>query len=323
MRKNIYIVGAGNIGSRHLQALKAVGIPLNIKVIDPNQNSLTIAKKRYYSVVNTKQEHRIAFYESIPQRNEHIDLAIISTNSDVRKLVIESLLKQNDIKNFVIEKILFQKRKDYEIIEDLLKKNKCNAWVNCYTREMPGYCDRIKKMFNQKILILNVYGSNWGLISNIIHFIDYLSYLIEINDFYIDTSYLDPTLLKSKRKGFFELMGILQAHYKDGSHGFFSCFSTGNLPIIIEITSDEAKCIIHQAEEKAWIYTNSKVEVLDIKNIPLSVIMTKIYEDILIKNKCSLPSFGESKKMHLIILDSVIAHLNNNSGQQDSLFQFT
>jgi ornithine cyclodeaminase/alanine dehydrogenase-like protein (mu-crystallin family) len=45
--RQLVIVGAGNIGSRHLQALKLVKTPLKIHVIDPSMNALKISKERY------------------------------------------------------------------------------------------------------------------------------------------------------------------------------------------------------------------------------------------------------------------------------------
>jgi threonine dehydrogenase-like Zn-dependent dehydrogenase len=41
---NIAVVGAGQLGSRHLQSLKGIQLDVRIVVIDPNQESLEIAK---------------------------------------------------------------------------------------------------------------------------------------------------------------------------------------------------------------------------------------------------------------------------------------
>ena len=57
----IFIIGAGQIGSRHLQALRAVRIPLKISVIDPSTESLDLAKQRYEEMPKGKIEHQVLY----------------------------------------------------------------------------------------------------------------------------------------------------------------------------------------------------------------------------------------------------------------------
>ena len=42
---HILLIGAGQIGSRHLQALGLSDLPINISVVDTTQTSLLLAKK--------------------------------------------------------------------------------------------------------------------------------------------------------------------------------------------------------------------------------------------------------------------------------------
>ncbi len=44
---NVAIIGAGQLGSRHLQGLKLSSSPLSITVMDSNDESLRVAKERY------------------------------------------------------------------------------------------------------------------------------------------------------------------------------------------------------------------------------------------------------------------------------------
>ena len=82
MKKVVALIGAGNIGSRHLQALKKVGFPLKIIVVEPDSNSLITAKERYNSVLDLRFQHEIRYYNKTEASNEEIDLAIIATNSN-------------------------------------------------------------------------------------------------------------------------------------------------------------------------------------------------------------------------------------------------
>ena len=46
MKNNILIVGAGQLGSRHLQGALKVLVPIDVFVIDPSNESLAIAAQR-------------------------------------------------------------------------------------------------------------------------------------------------------------------------------------------------------------------------------------------------------------------------------------
>lgn len=48
----IAVIGAGQLGSRHLQGLKLSKLKSDIWVVDNNPNSLQIAQQRYYKPQN-------------------------------------------------------------------------------------------------------------------------------------------------------------------------------------------------------------------------------------------------------------------------------
>src|SRR3989338_493757 len=124
MKKKVIIIGAGNIGSRHLQALRAVKISLEIIVVDPAQNSLNLSKERYQTMPRGKHEHKISFFTEIPDNLKSVDLGIIATCSDTRAEITRKLLAKTKVRHLVLEKLLFNKKKDYKSIGLLLKKNK-------------------------------------------------------------------------------------------------------------------------------------------------------------------------------------------------------
>ena len=74
----VLIVGAGQLGSRYLQGLASLDIPLSIAVVDPFEPSLAIARERYLEV-NSPCNHKIDYLTNFDQSNQCYDLAIIST----------------------------------------------------------------------------------------------------------------------------------------------------------------------------------------------------------------------------------------------------
>lgn len=324
--RNICIIGAGNIGSRHLQALKNIKTPLSIYIVDPLIDSLNLARQRYESFpssVNSK--NKLDFYQKLEELPGRIDLAIIATSSNVRRDVLEKLLSHATVEFIILEKLLFQKKEDYLFIQKLLKNKKCQAFVNCSMRTMPFYF-KLKKQIQSLPINYFVTGSQYGLITNTIHYIDHMAFLTGCLEFRVDTNSLDTTPIESKRSGFLELNGTLNVDFKDGSFGSFSCFSKGDIPTVVEITSPDFRCISKESEKKAYVSTAKQKwvwEEID-TDIPYQSQMTdKIVQDLLNKGKCQLVSFDESAKIHLTLLESLLKFLNEHSRKLLSVYPFT
>jgi len=323
--KNIAIIGAGNIGSRHLQALKKVIIPLDISVIDPSDDSLKIAKERYDSIPEGYCKHEIKYLKNYEGIKDEFDIAIIATHSTIRRTVIEQLLKLSNVKFFILEKILFNKAEDYFFVRDLLKEHDCQAWVNCTRRVIPFYMNNVKNWFNNKKIIFTISGSQWKLISNLIHFVDYLAYILDDDIISIDFNNLDMELINSNIPNFLELNGIIKLSFTKGSLGFISCFSTGTQPLIIDIASNELRCIINEGEGKTLVNFNNKIgwEEFESKILYTSQLTSFLVEDILKNNKCSLTPYNESMKLHLSIYNPLLKLINENFDKEFTYYPFT
>ena len=321
--KNICIIGAGNIGSRHLQGLRKVKFPLSIEAVDPQKKSLEIARQRYEQV-ESSLDHKISFLSDLSKVSKKIDLAIVATNSNVRRKVTEQLLTTSSVKYLVLEKILFQDPNDYQSLEKLLKKKNCKTWINFSMRTMPFYHNLQGRVKGPIQMIVS--GGQYGLITNAIHFIDYIAFITGNYDFVVDTKGLDKNPIASKRLGFLELNGTLNVHFKDGSFGSFTCYANGNAPFIIELLSPKYRCISKESERKAWVSsagTDWKWKETD-SNIPFQSDMTnKLVENILDTGTCPLASYKDAAKLHVTFLDSLLQFLDESSDKKYSLYPFT
>src|SRR3990167_7281324 len=105
----IFLVGAGQIGSRHLQALARVKIPLEITVIEPIIDAVTMAKNRL-AEINGNKKHSVVFLSKMPKNVKKVDLVIVATTSRDRRKVIEEILGQEIFRYFILEKLLFKKK---------------------------------------------------------------------------------------------------------------------------------------------------------------------------------------------------------------------
>ena len=115
MAANIFVIGSGNIGSRHVQSLASLAYKLNIFVIDPNKENLEKTKSLFFNQEFANRDNiNIFFNQTIKRIQDNIDLAFISTNSDVRRKVIQELISKNNVKNIILEKVAFQSINDFD-----------------------------------------------------------------------------------------------------------------------------------------------------------------------------------------------------------------
>ena len=102
---NCAIIGAGQLGSRHLQGLLSYKKEsLNIFIIDPSDDSLFIAKQR---ALELEHKHSLTFTDSFQELPKHLDFVVIATNSKVRFVVMEILLQHASVSYLILEKVLF------------------------------------------------------------------------------------------------------------------------------------------------------------------------------------------------------------------------
>jgi hypothetical protein len=324
MRNNkIIIIGSGQIGSRHLQSLRSIEIPLNIFVFDTSKDALKTAKDRYNEMPKSNHEHQLNFINDLPG-NDAFDVAIIATCSDVRFSVTKRLIENNKIKYIVFEKILFNEKKQYKRMADLLKKHKIKAWVNCSMQMMPFFKELREEIKNP--ILYTVTGSKYGLITNAIHYLQHIAYLTNCYEYNLNTDLLDSKLMKNKRKGFLELNGTLVANFKDKSIAILNCIANGDAPIKIEVSNQDFRIIFRQNEDKAWISkSKDKWQWKEINaTIPYQSSLTKtLVEDILSKNTCSLPAYKEAVIVHLQMLEPLKHFLNKNKRNKYSRYPLT
>ena len=309
----IKIIGAGQLGSRHLQALKGVKQPLDIQVIDPSEASLQVAKERY-DAVSTEQAHQISFSTSF-DRTDGTDVAIVATNSDVRRKALESLFDASKTKLLVIEKLLFNQRSDYAETESKLAETGAKAWVNCPMRVMPVY-EKIRANIAAAPISYRVTGSQFGLVTNAIHYIDHVAHLCGCSEFELDTSGLDLTPIPSKRPGFLELNGTLVARFADGSRCEITCYSTGTAPVVVEIFNEKSRYVVRESEGKLWHAGESSKWAWLEQDAPIpyqSQITTKVIESLLNTGDCGLTPYATSARIHLQLLDPLLEFVRSQS----------
>lgn len=306
------LVGAGQLGSRHLQGLANIDIPVSIDVIDPNEASLKTAQERYAQIAANPNISKVSFLPRISDLSGQIDLAIIATNADVRADVISSLVLNHTVRNLVMEKILFQKEADFERIATLLNRQHVYAEVNCPRRIFPFYLHLKEALAVEAGFSFSVNGSHWGMGCNAIHFLDLFAHLSGNSIVEIKDALLDDNILESKRPGFVEFTGTISGNNLRGDIFSISSRIEPDIPLKITINTDAQLIEIDESAGKASFF-NKVTEVMSQESFVLpyqSQLTGIVARDMLLSGAGGLTPYRESAQLHIPVLRAFLSHLN-------------
>jgi hypothetical protein len=229
------------------------------------------------------------------------------------------------VRYLILEKVLFQKIIDYKAVSDLLSQKGVAAWVNCPRRVWPFYRELRDKFCGVENVDYTVSGSNLGIGCNAIHYIDHMAFLTGQDKFTFYGDQLDVDIIPSKRPGFIEFTGTLSGRSTDKSQITLVSYKGGNAPLLIQINSDNVRCIIMEDRGIAWVSQKSDWEWQEIKfSVPYQSRLTHlIVQQIMDTGSCGLPVFEESCKLHVPFLEVLIAHLRKQGTEIIDLCSIT
>lgn len=325
---HIVLVGAGNIGSRHLQALARMERSVSISVIDPFPASLTTAEQRWNEALQKSAfKGKSSFASSMDTLPATVDLAIIATDSANRKASFDQLTSLTSVKNAVFEKFLFQKPEDYGEVARTLETQGINAWVNCPRRMMPVYQQIKALVADENRIDFVMKGTDWGMACNSIHMADLFAFLTRDASIEFSGERIDPEVLEAKRKGYIELLGTISGSDERGNT--LSVTSTrekmdGNH---IEITTPDFSIKVHENGNASAAAIASKksgrVETIPFAMPYQSELSHLFAEPILSTGSCQLTGFAASAALHLGLLAIFIPHLEKHKGITNGICPIT
>ena len=294
----VAIVGAGQIGSRHLQALSRSTRVHRLEVVGRSATSLKTAQERYRSVARSGAPP-VSFTHRISDLSERLDVVIVATSSDTRLAVMQELLRTKNVGAFILEKVVFQSRQEFDAAMQALGARGAAAWVNCFRRALPLYAGLREQLAREPGWSLTVDGGQWGLGCNAVHYVDLCAFLAGSDEIRLDPgSALDPAVLASKRPGFVEFTGTIRGSC--GAHRF---------ELIARAGSDEGPAV--------RIGVSGRTLAVDESSLPLQSELTqKLVEEILASGRSSLPTLEQSRAAHLPLLDLFAGHLERVTGKR-------
>ena len=309
----IVLIGAGQLGSRHLQSLANLSGDDHIIVVDPSTDSLLIAQQRYEQVAKSSSPN-VSYCQRLNFTCDSIDICIIATSAAVRLDVLTQLLSRYLVRHLILEKVLFQNDSQAQVAAKLIDEGNIPTWVNCSRRQLTIY-QKIKAYLGESNqLAISVTGDNWGLGCNAFHFIDLWSFLSDSTDIQFDMSGLDKKRYLSKRAGFEEVFGKIVGHSPTGHLSIACQQNDAGLNIAVEIQTSEYKVLINETKRYVRFYNRRDElleEVLDYEVPMQSQLTHTVVNEILTSGDCLLPKFDTAYRLHTSFITSLLSYFNS------------
>lgn len=304
MKKNVILVGVGNLGSRYLQGLAGCVTPLNIYLCEPSPTAINMAIQRWHEAAPKDILHVISLNE-IPRV---VDLAIISTNADIRPDVISALQLTRKVHSWVIEKIIAQSNEGMDTIVRCTSAAE-HVYINLPRCAMPWYQEIKSKMTIEGPKEILVSGGRWGLACNSIHHLHLTSFFTGESIVSVKINNCDAqSWYETKRKGFYDFFGTIEADYSGGSRAVLRC--TDDLEEF-NIRIAGLNQIVEINEGRGWAaYSTGETVFGELQY--QSKITADIAESILSGNGCSLPKLAEVEELQRSLLAALCNHWNRS-----------
>lgn len=301
-RHEVAIVGAGQLGRRHLEGLLKSTHSLSIHVVDPSGLARQTVKE-FLALRDAKERSPTRIYESFDLLPEELDIAIIATTANQRLHVMERLASHCNVTHLILEKFLFNDSSYYPRAERIINQNRIRAWVNTPRRHFDVYRKLRQQSKGRRLLQFIVDGGDWGICCNSIHFVDLIQFMTGNTEIcHLDTRF-DEGVLSSKRTGYVELTGQLQGEI-GGTQFTVRSIRNSNKPVMITLYYEHVTVLISEAAGMLWRIGENVYET-ETFHLPYQSEMTgTIADQLLSSGVCDLCPFADSVSAHLPLLNA-------------------
>tara|TARA_B100000073_G_scaffold130160_1_gene106636 strand:+ start:973 stop:1929 length:957 start_codon:yes stop_codon:yes gene_type:complete len=269
---NVLVVGAGQIGSRHLQGLAASDKVKSVAVVDPSSFSLERALERWMSIPNHKNIAFQSFQHACELPLTDYDFAIIATNATNRLQHLQFVCDLG-IKNILSEKLLFQSLNELEQANKLCEKRGINLYTN-YVYRYASPWQHLASVLGGCVFKMVINAGDIGLATNLPHWLDLFGFLSQGELSNLNISILGQTYPSKRGQGLLDFSGIVNSEASSGSTLEMTFAETKQSPIVrIEcskgyITLDENSGMI----EGSLLSSEYKLQVPMVSSITTNIL---------------------------------------------------
>lgn len=318
----VLIVGCGELGSRHLQAVSALADVGEIEIVEPRPEALQMGRERVEEVPDRNKTIEYRWLTSLQEVTRGGDLCVVATQADVRCQLVRDVAEKLDFSTFLVEKIVAQSVADYDALREFTERSGTRVWVNCKTRAHASHKHVKQCLDPQEPIVFTAVGGNQGLANNGIHAADLFAFYDGANHITGEGSRVDPRLHASKkRKGVFDLSGTLAGRSEKGSKFLLSFTADDNVPAYFSVLSPRYRAIVDDMTrtfyestlDTGWQWSQVPLE----EDMLVSNMTRQFVTDILRKNACELPTLAECYPAHKFILEELQPHFQKLMNTSD------
>jgi predicted dehydrogenase len=305
MSAQIAIVGAGALGSRHVQALARVDRTLSVDLIDPTAPARAQARNLLDQAGGLKGGV-VRDHDDFHTLKETPDLAIVATNSRERGALVADLLDAG-VRRFILEKVLFTRIADYDRIGALVARSGAKVWVNCVRRTYGRFAELLQFVRGAPF-DYRVEGAGWGLGCNVIHHLDEYDMLSGSAPLTLSAAGLEPDVVPAKRAGYVEFLGALEG---TSSAGRFSAICTDGTPgdRLVTIEAGARTVVISQKAQTMTVAENGATRV-ERYPIPLQSESTADHVAAILEDRApALPDYATAARLHRSMIAVFLDHM--------------
>jgi Oxidoreductase family, NAD-binding Rossmann fold len=313
-RRRVVLVGAGNIGARHAQAMARVSAPIDLDIVDLQPQ----ARRRAQSLLAESgglNAGAVREFERLDDIDDAPDLAIIATNSRERPAAVRAAVARG-ARSLILEKVLFTRLSDYDAIDPLLADGGVSAWVNCVNGTFPC-SDRLAEFVDGSPFHYCVEGTGWSLGCNLIHFLDEFSSLSGRKEIKLSTAELDPIMAPAKRSGYVEFFGRISGETETGAKFAAICQDGAEADRTWTVTIDTGGGSLTVSSRQMLTIKDANGVRTEPYPIPLLSETSASHVDAILAGKAPrLPDYASASRLHRTMLSALLIHIRRVQGDE-------
>ncbi len=305
MKNNIVIIGTGNIGKRHLQAVGNLKSSSGIVCYDNIEASLNSvhpfckANGIDTNALEIRKDYKGALDAVTPD-----SIVVVATTARGRKDILLDVIAKRP-KAVIAEKPLCQSDEEYNQILAASKTNNVPVYVN-----FPRHFFEFYKMIKEEIrdakhkTFISVFPDGMSVIG--IHILELMTWLLDVKEYKVLFSRA-TNKFETKRPGYHDCFGEMLLSLDGGNAGYLKT-SEGENVFTNKIIADNKEFDVFEFSNKMTVSDSSNIEVRDIQVLYVSQITDKIISSILSGGDVDLPTIEASYTAHRILFDFIKAN---------------
>ena len=309
----VIVIGTGNIGKRHIQAIYKSELDFKILAYDIFKDSLLSVTE--FCSNNNLDLNRITLvddFESLLSQIDNNTIVIVATTAFGRKEILESVLAYQPAA-IVAEKPVVQNDSDYLYIQSLAAEKNVPVYVNFIAHAQHFYQEIYENVKNSKDFTFYTNMPNWGMSTVGIHQFELFFWLFGIKEYEVKFSEVS-SVYEQKRKGFYDLAGTISLSDKKGNVAVFRNQEANSFASIQIITEDYLYTVHEPQNTLIKIGPDKKVEVSPLNVRFVSMYMQEIVDAIFNNEpaKVYLPDIEQSYLAHKVLYDYISLHVDTD-----------